>query len=235
MTIGDRIKTLRKERGMTQEELAKYINSTKQTIYKYENNIVTNIPSDKIEKISEVFGVTPSYLMGWDNIEKDYQHSTYLNSIYFNSLMNWSEDKLLEKHETTIIRSHMAELLLRYKRLIERLVYAQLTWKRTKNDFIKLYKQRQDPLSNIEIKELFLKQELEKEIQDIVSWARNFPAIFAKDEEEYLKQSKDTPFIRPKNKYTKNLDTLLNAAHEIEGASKEDKEHDEDIIDSNDF
>lgn len=52
---------------MTQEELAKYIDSTKQTIYKYENNIVTNIPSDKIEKIAEALGTTPFYLMGWND------------------------------------------------------------------------------------------------------------------------------------------------------------------------
>ncbi|AGC67409.1 putative transcriptional regulator [Thermoclostridium stercorarium subsp. stercorarium DSM 8532] len=67
MAIGDRIKKLRIEKGMTQEELAKYIDSTKQTIYKYENNIVTNIPSDKIEKIAEALGTTPSYLMGWND------------------------------------------------------------------------------------------------------------------------------------------------------------------------
>jgi transcriptional regulator with XRE-family HTH domain len=67
MTIGDRIKKLREGQELTQDELAKYINSTKQTIYKYENNIVTNIPSDKIEKIAEILHTTPSYLMGWDD------------------------------------------------------------------------------------------------------------------------------------------------------------------------
>ena len=75
MTIGDRIKELRNEKGMTQEELAKCIDSTKQTIYKYENNIVTNIPSDKIEKIAEVLGTTPSYLMGWDDLKNILSHS----------------------------------------------------------------------------------------------------------------------------------------------------------------
>lgn len=67
MTVGDRIKKIREEKKITQEELAKYISSTKQTIYKYENGIITNIPSDKIEKIAEFLEVTPSYLMGWDN------------------------------------------------------------------------------------------------------------------------------------------------------------------------
>ncbi|BCK01648.1 helix-turn-helix domain-containing protein [Anaerocolumna chitinilytica] len=71
MTIGDRIKELREERKITQEELAKYINTTKQTIHKYENNIVTNIPSDKIEKLSEIFSVSPAFLMGWTTSQKE--------------------------------------------------------------------------------------------------------------------------------------------------------------------
>jgi transcriptional regulator with XRE-family HTH domain len=47
--------------------VARAIGSTKQAVYKYEMGIVTNIPMDKIEKMACLFGVTPSYLMGWDN------------------------------------------------------------------------------------------------------------------------------------------------------------------------
>jgi repressor LexA len=67
MTIGERIKKCRKNLRMSQEELAIKLNTTKQAIYKYESNIVTNIPMDKIEVMSSIFGVTPSYLMGWDD------------------------------------------------------------------------------------------------------------------------------------------------------------------------
>ena len=62
MTIGDRIKKQRELLGISQV--------SKQTLYKYENNIITNIPSDKIEIIGKVLEVSPSYLMGWeDNLE----------------------------------------------------------------------------------------------------------------------------------------------------------------------
>ncbi|MDF2543437.1 MAG: putative transcriptional regulator [Anaerocolumna sp.] len=71
MTIGDRIKQLREEKKITQEELAKHIDSTKQTIHKYENNIVTNIPSDKIEMIAYALESTPAYLMGWTDKRND--------------------------------------------------------------------------------------------------------------------------------------------------------------------
>ncbi len=77
MTIGDRIKVLREEEKLTQDELAKYIDTTKQTIHKYENNIVTNIPSDKIVKISEILNCTPAYLMGWTEEKTVTEKSSY--------------------------------------------------------------------------------------------------------------------------------------------------------------
>lgn len=67
MTIGHRIKLLRKKLNISQIELAEKTNSSKQSIYKYENNIVANIPSDKIELIANALNTTPVYLMGWEN------------------------------------------------------------------------------------------------------------------------------------------------------------------------
>ena len=66
MTIGHRIKTARERSNMTLEEVAKLCNTTKQTIFKYENEIVTNIPYDKIVLLSKALDVSPSYLFGWD-------------------------------------------------------------------------------------------------------------------------------------------------------------------------
>ena len=68
MTVGERIKSSRIAKGATQEELAKALGTTKQTVYKYENNIVSNIPSDKIEIMASFLGVSESYLMGWSEV-----------------------------------------------------------------------------------------------------------------------------------------------------------------------
>ena len=76
MTIGKRIKNKREQIGITQVELARKIGCTKQTLYKYENNIVTNIPSDNIEKLAAALYTTPAYLMGWDN-EQSSNESDY--------------------------------------------------------------------------------------------------------------------------------------------------------------
>lgn len=70
MTVGERIKNLRLSLGMSQVEFADKINVSKQSLYKYENNIITNIPSDKIEAAASVGNVTPAFLMGWNEPEK---------------------------------------------------------------------------------------------------------------------------------------------------------------------
>lgn len=68
-TVGDRIKNLRKELGISQTDFANRIGVSKQTLYKYENGIITNIPSDKIEAIATKFNISPARLMGWDSAE----------------------------------------------------------------------------------------------------------------------------------------------------------------------
>ena len=59
MTVGDRIRQVRQEQDVTQQELADYIGVSKQAVYKYENNIVTNIPTDKVDAIAKRLKVSP--------------------------------------------------------------------------------------------------------------------------------------------------------------------------------
>lgn len=65
-SIGEKLKQLRLQRKLTLEEVGKAINASKQTLSKYEKNIVTNIPFNKIERLAEMYNVTPTYLMGWE-------------------------------------------------------------------------------------------------------------------------------------------------------------------------
>ena len=64
-TVGDNILRMRKEMGMTQEELAKRMGyKSKSTINKIEMGI-NDIPQSKIVKFAEVLRTTPAQLMGW--------------------------------------------------------------------------------------------------------------------------------------------------------------------------
>ena len=67
--FAQRLKEQRTKHNLSQEDVAKSIQTSKQAIYKYENEIVTNIPFDKVEALANLFNVTPAYLVGWENEE----------------------------------------------------------------------------------------------------------------------------------------------------------------------
>lgn len=65
MTTGQNIKKYRLQRKMTLEELSKEIGVSTQAIFKYENDIVTNIPLERLELLCKVLKVTPQQLISW--------------------------------------------------------------------------------------------------------------------------------------------------------------------------
>lgn len=66
MSIGENIRRCRRDLDMTLEEVATRVGVTRATIQKYENGIINNIPSDKIELLAKALHTTPAYLMGWE-------------------------------------------------------------------------------------------------------------------------------------------------------------------------
>ena len=66
MTTGERIKMLRKEHNLTQEELGAKIGVQKAAIQKYEKGTVKNIKRDSLLKLAQILDTTPEYLLGWD-------------------------------------------------------------------------------------------------------------------------------------------------------------------------
>jgi transcriptional regulator with XRE-family HTH domain len=65
ITIGERIKSLRLLADMSQEELGNRVGVQRAAINKYEKGIVTNIPISTIEKMADLFDVSPTYIVGW--------------------------------------------------------------------------------------------------------------------------------------------------------------------------
>lgn len=61
---GEMIKHYRKKLGLTQEELGNYVGVQKSAIAKYENGRIENLKRTTIEKLSELFGILPSELLG---------------------------------------------------------------------------------------------------------------------------------------------------------------------------
>lgn len=103
---------------------------------------------------------------------KEFSNITMRMNLYYNAAVKWSEDALLNEVEQVIIREHFSELLLGYKKIIESYLDAKLRWGNYRENFIDIHK---DSMNNAEIKELFFKQELERQIDDAKSKLNNFP------------------------------------------------------------
>ena len=68
MTVGEKIKQLRKERGLTQEELGDILGVKKAAVQKYESGQVQNLKQSTIKKLCETFNKTPDYFI-FDNFD----------------------------------------------------------------------------------------------------------------------------------------------------------------------
>lgn len=79
-TVGDRIRYIREERGISQEELAKKLGlKDKSSVCKIER-AGDNVSTKSVCKYAEALNTTPSFLMGWIERESDY-----------NEIDNWEE------------------------------------------------------------------------------------------------------------------------------------------------
>ncbi len=64
---GERLKISREKLKMSQIDVADKVGVSKQTLYKYENGIISTIPYDKIYNFAKLYNVSPSYLVRWEN------------------------------------------------------------------------------------------------------------------------------------------------------------------------
>ena len=80
MEMGERIKMLREQRGMTLEELGNKVGVGKSTVRKWETGAIANMRRDKIQKLADALGVSPGYLMGWDDAVSTSGHHSSIHS-----------------------------------------------------------------------------------------------------------------------------------------------------------
>ena len=64
--MAQKIKELRAAKGLTLEQVASAVGVGKSTVRKWETGMIANMKRDKIAALSNVLGVQPSYLLGWE-------------------------------------------------------------------------------------------------------------------------------------------------------------------------
>ena len=66
MTAGERLKRLRKEIGLSADELGAMIGKDRSTIYRYERGDIESATIDVIPRLARALQTTPQHILGWD-------------------------------------------------------------------------------------------------------------------------------------------------------------------------
>jgi transcriptional regulator with XRE-family HTH domain len=99
VSIGNKIKQLRKSKSMTQEQVADYLHLSQSAYARMENG-ESHSWASHIDKICEVFGITPEELVKSESviINSSQQGGTSTNAIVINQI----SEKLIEQYEERI-------------------------------------------------------------------------------------------------------------------------------------
>ena len=76
-TLNDRIKEMRKKKGLTLLEVAEYLGVQEATVQRYESGNIKNLKHETICKLADLFGCDPQYLVGWTENSPE----TYIDTI----------------------------------------------------------------------------------------------------------------------------------------------------------
>lgn len=99
-SLGDKIRLLRKQKGLTLEQLAEKTDSSKGYIWELENRDTKNPSAEKLRKIADVLSVTPEFLL---NDKKATPTDSVIKEAFFRKFENLDEgdkEKIMHIIET---------------------------------------------------------------------------------------------------------------------------------------
>lgn len=77
MTMGERMRRLRKEQGLTLEQVGDRVGVGKSTVRKWENGQIASMGVDKVHRVARALNTTSAYLMGVSDDAVDYDRYDY--------------------------------------------------------------------------------------------------------------------------------------------------------------
>ena len=118
VNLGDRYRNLRKDRKLTQDDLAQYLGLTRSAINTWEQGL--SIPSvNMIISLSQFYGVTTDYLLGLDNADLvDITNLSSSDRVLVHDLVKrLSIPTKKTKRETAIIKETLANGITRGRKI----------------------------------------------------------------------------------------------------------------------
>lgn len=83
MKTSEKLKKIFEDSGKSYAELERITGISKSSLQRYANDVTDKIPVDVIRVISEKMNVSATYLMGWDDNEKNPYGNHQANLAYF--------------------------------------------------------------------------------------------------------------------------------------------------------
>lgn len=96
MNIGERIKNLRKEKGLSVDYIAEKLGKNRATVYRYESSEIENLPYPILVPLAEILGTTPMYLMGCEVEDAKVTKEEKQLLENYNKLNSKGKEKLLD-------------------------------------------------------------------------------------------------------------------------------------------
>ena len=66
MTVSERIRAQMTLMGLSYGELAEKTGLAKSAVHRYATGLTDKVPTEALEKMARALGVTPAYLIGWE-------------------------------------------------------------------------------------------------------------------------------------------------------------------------
>ena len=143
----NRLKELRKQKGLTQQELADKISVSKITVLRWENE-ERQIKPEKAQQLADHFGVSVGYLLGYDDVPKELIDELELQ---LDHVLTPTEKEDLENNPE--LRNHYLSIV-RNRLLHNQRKEVEKTAQAFDKDFIRLLKEYSIYLSDNQIEQI---------------------------------------------------------------------------------
>jgi len=143
----NRLKELRKQKGLTQQELADKISVSKITVLRWENE-ERQIKPEKAQQLADHFGVSVGYLLGYDDVPKELIDELELQ---LDNILTPTEKEDLENNPE--LRNHYLSIV-RNRLLYNQRKEVEKTEQAFDKDFIRLLKEYSIYLSDNQIEQI---------------------------------------------------------------------------------
>lgn len=106
MNVGERMKTIRKQKGLSADSLAAKIGVSRSTIFRYEKGDIEKVPIEVVAKVADALDIKPAVLMGLKAdtvVDKIHDTVVQLLPARQQNVYTYTEDQLKQQQNENVL------------------------------------------------------------------------------------------------------------------------------------